>query len=64
MRKACENVRYLQATVTPSNIPSQSLFKGLAKDLKCPCEVSACFDAELFPEIGHEAEETYRIGPF
>lgn len=63
-RKSCENVHYLEATVTPSNIASQSLFKGLAKDCECACEVSACFEAELFPGTGHEAEETYRIGPF
>ena len=63
-RKSCEEIHYLEATVTPSNLASHALFKGLAKDYDCPCEVSACFNAELFPETGHEAEETYRIGPF
>jgi L-2,4-diaminobutyric acid acetyltransferase len=63
-REACENVEYLEATVSPSNIASQSLFKGLAKNLECPCEISDCFPEELFPGSGHEAEQTYRVGPF
>ncbi|HZG72866.1 MAG TPA: diaminobutyrate acetyltransferase [Chondromyces sp.] len=63
-RESCEDVHYLEATVSPSNLPSQSLFKGVAKRLNCPCEVSECFPEDLFPESGHEAEQTYRIGPF
>lgn len=63
-REFCKDVRFLEATVSPSNFPSQSLFKGLAKQLGCPCEVSDCFTEEMFPEPGHEAEQTYRIGPF
>jgi L-2,4-diaminobutyric acid acetyltransferase len=62
-RDACEDVRFLEATVSPSNVPSQSLFKGIARDLNTHCEISECFSAELFPENGHEAEWTYRIGP-
>ena len=63
-RDACESVNYLEATVSPSNLPSQTLFKGLAKHFNCSCEISECFSEEMFPETGHEAEETYRIGPF
>ncbi|SEN43783.1 diaminobutyrate acetyltransferase [Mesobacillus persicus] len=63
-REACEDVQYLEATVSPSNVPSQSLFKGLAKKMDCPCEISDCFTEEMFPEPGHEAEQTYRVGPF
>lgn len=63
-RKSCENIHYLEATVSPSNLPSQSLFKGLAKHLNCSCNISECFSEDLFPEPGHEAEQIYRIGPF
>ncbi|WP_046128448.1 diaminobutyrate acetyltransferase [Bacillus thermotolerans] len=63
-RKSCERVRYLEATVSPSNVASQALFKGLAKRLNCPYEVLECFSEELFPGVGHEAEPIYRIGPF
>lgn len=63
-RKSCENVHYLEATVSPSNLPSQHLFNGLAKRLNCPCEISEGFTEDMFPESGHEAEPTYLIGPF
>ncbi|MEW9670377.1 diaminobutyrate acetyltransferase [Ammoniphilus sp. 3BR4] len=63
-RKSCENIHYLEATVSPSNLPSQSLFKSLAKQLDCSCVVQDCFSVDMFPEPGHEAEPIYRIGPF
>lgn len=63
-RKYCENIHNLEATISPSNLPSQSLFKGLAKHLNCSCNITECFSEDLFPEPGHEAEQMYRIGPF
>lgn len=64
-RNACSDVNYLEATVTPSNTSSQSLFRSLAKRLNTECRTSCGFSAELFsgPEE-HEPEELYRIGPF
>lgn len=62
-RKECAGVRYLETTVTPSNIPSQSLFRKLARDLGTRCEVEECFPSDLFPAGNHEAELMYRIGP-
>lgn len=59
----CENVNYLEATVTPSNQPSESLFRGIAKKNGANCEVFECFSEDHFPESGHEPELTYRIGP-
>ncbi|WP_096435680.1 diaminobutyrate acetyltransferase [Alteribacter populi] len=63
-RKACRHVRYLEATVTPSNVASESLFRRLARDHSTDCTVTTCFPAEAFPEDDHESELTYRIGPF
>lgn len=63
-REVCKNVRYLEATVSPSNRLSQALFRGLARDFATCCEVSECFPANLFPEGTHESEMTFRIGPF
>ncbi|WP_240375787.1 diaminobutyrate acetyltransferase [Bacillus piscicola] len=63
-RTASADVRYLEATVTPSNAASQALFKKLARTYETNCEVSECFAEDLFPGEGHEAELTFRIGPF
>lgn len=63
-RTGCDDVKYLEATVTPSNEASQALFKKLARTHNTTCEVSECFAEELFPGEGHEAELTFRIGPF
>lgn len=62
-REACAKIRFLEATVCPSNLPSQSLFRGLARDLATPCTVSDCFPADFFPGGHHEDEMTFRIGP-
>jgi L-2,4-diaminobutyric acid acetyltransferase len=62
-RPACKNVRYLEATVTPSNQASQSLFQGFARKKDTKCVVTPCFSADLFPGEGHEEELTYRVGP-
>lgn len=62
-QSTCERVLFLEATVTPSNIPSQQLFLGLADKLQTRCEVSECFSTDDFPEVGHEPEFVYRIGP-
>lgn len=64
-RDACKKVRYLEATISPSNVPSQSLFRGFAKKVNTECEVFECFSEDVFPPEGeHEAELTHRIGPF
>jgi L-2,4-diaminobutyric acid acetyltransferase len=56
-------VDHLEATVTPSNTASDRLFRGVARDLDVPCEVTAWAAAEDFPGGGHEREDRYRIGP-
>ena len=59
--------KYLEATVSPSNIPSSNLFIGLARRFHCNYKISKYFEPEDFPETGaeaHEAEWLYRIGPF
>lgn len=61
-RKACEDVRYLEATVTPSNEGSQRLFRGLAERRGVECHEQPCFAASMFPGE-HEDEILLRIGP-
>lgn len=59
-----EGVRYLEATVTPSNTASDRLFRGVATDFGVDCDESLCFAADEFPEgAAHEEELLYRIGP-
>lgn len=60
---ACQDTRYLEATVTPSNRASFSLFRSLADAVEAEFKESPCFPAELF-EGGHEPEMLLRIGPF
>lgn len=59
----CEQVKYLEATITDDNQASQKLFKGLARKRNTSCDVFETFPEDAFPE-GHDAEFTYRIGPF
>lgn len=62
-RPACRNVRFLDATIAPSNEASRSLFRSLARELRVPASVTPGFAPELFPGGAHEREEFVRIGP-
>lgn len=63
-RHAGSGGTHLEATVTPSNTPSQNLFRGIARRLGVPCEETPEFERHHFPEGGHEEEVLFRIGPF
>lgn len=64
-RKACASVRFLEATISPSNRASQGLFQRLATRHGTDCRVSELFPTAIFDDVsGHEAEDLYRIGPF
>lgn len=58
-------VRFLEATVTPSNAASRGLFLSFARRHAVPCAVSPAVPAELLstPDAPHEAEQLFRIGP-
>lgn len=62
-KQKANDVTYLEATVTPTNIPSSNLFKGIAKKFEVDCKISECFRKDQFPDSTHEDELTYRIGP-
>ncbi len=63
-QRACQDVTYLDATVTPSNLASQSMFHAFARNMKTQCVEELCFPEHLFPTPGHEAEYLFHIGPF
>lgn len=63
-RNECKDIHYVEATITPSNNASQSLFKKLAKDCNTTLTTHQCILKEHFPHhLEHEEELLYRIGP-
>ncbi len=62
-RPAAAGVRFVEATVTPSNEASRRLFQGFSHRLGASLEVAECFTRRHFPAGEHEAEELFRIGP-
>jgi L-2,4-diaminobutyric acid acetyltransferase len=54
--------RWLEATVSPDNTASRSLFRALARRHDTPCDERLFMDATLFP-VSHDAEDLFRIGP-
>ncbi|ENH96460.1 diaminobutyric acid acetyltransferase [Gracilibacillus halophilus YIM-C55.5] len=60
---ACKNVNYCEATITPSNRASQSLFQKLARDYDTDFTSAEFFTEDVFPGEGHEEELLFTIGP-
>ncbi len=58
-----DSIRFVEATVSPSNHPSRQLFESLARGLDAPLEDTDGFAESLFPSGDHEAEPRIRIGP-
>jgi L-2,4-diaminobutyric acid acetyltransferase len=69
MVAAAPHLTHIEATVTPSNGPSDALFRGLAKGYGAPLSTHEVFSADAFPgsaqgvSAPHEGEVLYRIGP-
>lgn len=59
---ADEGVRWLEATVSPDNLPSRALFTSFARRRGVEAEVRPFLGADLFPGQ-HEPEDLFRIGP-
>lgn len=57
-------VRYLEATVAPSNTASQRLFRALAAEHGVICEETPYLEPGHFGGGNHEAEALFRLGPF
>jgi L-2,4-diaminobutyric acid acetyltransferase len=54
--------RYLEATVSPDNVPSARMFTSFARAHAAPLAWTGGFDAAMFPE-NHKREDLVRIGP-
>ena len=62
-RPSTSDCRFLETTISPSNVASKRLFSWLAQELDARCEVSDCFSESHFGD-DHEAEYLFHIGPF
>ncbi|CAM3403608.1 diaminobutyrate acetyltransferase [Stackebrandtia soli] len=56
------NPRFVEATVTPDNIPSTRLFESFADANDCPMRRDELFSERALGD-GHEPEILFRIGP-
>lgn len=57
------DIQFMEATITPSNVPSQHLFKSWAIVRQANILTSEGFSKDYFPGRDHEREELFRIGP-
>lgn len=55
-------VRYVEASISPDNIPSQRTFHAYQEQQQTECQESPLFPADWFTG-DHEPEMRYRIGP-
>ena len=62
--EACSEVKYLQTTVTKSNLPSWRLFEKLARLLSTEHNSISFFNDQKHFHGEHESEELITIGPF
>lgn len=60
---ANSEIRYLEATIAPSNLSSKRLFEKWSVSRKTTLIISDGFGLDCFPDQQHEKEELYRIGP-
>jgi L-2,4-diaminobutyric acid acetyltransferase len=57
-------LRWLETTISPSNIASQKLFTSFSTQHQRSCAVLPYFLAKDFGDDDHEDENLYRIGPW
>jgi L-2,4-diaminobutyric acid acetyltransferase len=62
-RENLKNIKFIEATVTPSNKASISFFKKIADSYNTKYEIKLLFSQELFASISHEEELLIHIGP-
>ncbi len=57
------DIRFVEATISPSNIASRALFISWAQSRGSSVTLRSCFEKECFPGNEHEREDLFRIGP-
>ncbi len=59
----CAGIEYVETTITPSNGPSQALFKRFAERNGASLAITEGFDRDAHFKGHHDSEQLYRIGP-
>ncbi|WP_343068807.1 diaminobutyrate acetyltransferase [Gracilibacillus halotolerans] len=62
-QSSLQKIQYVEATITPSNKASQSLFQKLARDYRTDITSGEFFTEDIFPGDGHEEELRFVVGP-
>jgi len=62
-RSNLSHIRFVEATVNPSNDASRNLFRSLARKSSCEMDEEMMFPVEVFGGDAHEAEILLRVGP-
>lgn len=62
-RPACQQVKYIETTITPDNRASWALFESLANKLSAQLNHSVMFDRQQHFAGQHETEMLVKIGP-
>lgn len=62
-RRNLKGIRFVEATVNPSNDASRSLFRALSRECGCHYEESLIYPADMFGDGDHEQENLLRVGP-
>jgi L-2,4-diaminobutyric acid acetyltransferase len=62
-RPAMQSIRFVEATVNPSNDASRNIFRSLAKQYQTDINEDLLFEASLLGDGDHEQENLVRVGP-
>ena len=62
-RPVCQQVNYLETSITETNQASWALFQGLAKKLNADLHTSVLFDQKQHFANAHDTEMLVKIGP-
>jgi len=63
-RPFCQDVHYIETTITEDNKPSWHLFEALSKSLETPLQQASWMDKNIHFDGLHDSEYLVRIGPF
>lgn len=63
-RDECENVQFMETTITPDNDDAWRMFRSFAYERRIPTEEFILFDGRIHFAGEHKDEHLLRMGPF